>query len=57
MTVCMDGEVFTDTSVKMRVVPGAVRIVAPNGMKYYQRANGRSYGDAFETDRQTTQPG
>jgi len=46
MTVCLDGEVYNDGGIKLRILPGAVRIVVPDGARFHQRTKSKAYGNA-----------
>ena len=46
LSICLDGEVFSGSLAKIRVIPGGARIIAPDGLRYVQRLDNEPYAGA-----------
>ena len=50
LIVNLDGEIFFESKMKIRIIPGGVRVVAPNGIRYLQRKLHRAYSISSGAD-------
>ena len=41
MIINLDGEIFYETAINIRIIPGGTRIIAPNGAKYIPRMDNK----------------